>query len=180
MCPTLLSKSLSPELQTHICSWFRKISICKSHRQLELNMFGTKACHLSNTCPASCISSWPIASHPRAAKLKPWATTDTSLSLILLYIQLAAASCQVSSLGLSFLSLLPFHGHPLSLLWLPDYHACLPATHSLHQQPSGLAKTQGSHTFPLPKTQGPSSGSVVLTGDGIGSGNILEIRRGHY
>ena len=168
-------KPPSPELQTHTSSGFRKISSCKSHRQLKLKMFRTKHCHHSNACSASCISSWfTEASQLRTAKSEFWKTTDTSLSPI------STSNWPLSSLSLelSFLSLLPLPGYPLSLRQ-PPVACCfqvtmpmseLPSMHFPQQWRGHLAKTQGWPTFPLPKTpKVPSSGPVVFTGNGSAS-----------
>lgn len=144
-------------------------------------MFRTKHCHHSNACSASCISSWfTEASQLRTAKSEFWKTTDTSLSPI------STSNWPLSSLSLelSFLSLLPLPGYPLSLRQ-PPVACCfqvtmpmseLPSMHFPQQRRGHLAKTQGWPTFPLPKTprshhlaQWFSQGMVVPPGVRFGN-----------
>lgn len=142
-----------------MCSWLRKISICKSHGQLERHKSRTKPCHLSNTCPASCVSSWFTAPQPRVTHA---GTLENNgyLPPALLCIQPATASCQVS-LELPFLSLLPLHYG--SLLLLPQHHAYLPtALYPLSTPTAGQSGSNSrlAHLSPA-KSPGFSQGMVL-------------------
>lgn len=145
-------KSPSPELQTHASSWFRKISICKSHRQLRLKMFRTKHCHRSNTCSE-------VHRSITTEKSQAWILENNGhLPLPRLYIQLAAVKSL--SLELSFLSRFPLFSYTRGLRQ-PPVACCflmtmpmskLPSIRFPHQWRGHLAKTQGWPIFPLPKT----------------------------
>lgn len=138
-------KSLSPEQQTHISRWFRKISICKSHRQRNSRCAEQDTAIIS-TLAQPPLPSWSQQHHNREQhKPEAWKTADTSLSHSLSLHPIGC--CVPSSLSLehSFLSLLP-PSEPQAashrfLVTMPM--STLLSMHCLHQEHGHLAKTQG-------------------------------------